>query len=150
MGPHCSRTLYIFDDAWTASNSNVKLHNLGIQSRDTYMMSVAQLRQHGSSRTAAAATSADQKKHRSSHQQLCLFSSALPNPTARLPHHGFASGHNIKKGSGLPHKKATCTLPTSNTKQRHIHDERSTTTACLLYTSPSPRDKRQSRMPSSA
>ena len=30
----------------------------------------------------------------------------------------------------------------------HAHDEENK--ACLLYTSPSPRDKRQSRMPSSA
>ena len=29
-------------------------------------------------------------------------------------------------------------------------DKRDNTSCCLLYTSPSPRDKRQSRMPSSA
>ena len=31
-----------------------------------------------------------------------------------------------------------------------LEEPRKITTACLLYTSPSPRDKRQSRMPSSA
>ena len=31
-----------------------------------------------------------------------------------------------------------------------LHPERAKSLACLLYTSPSPRDKRQSRMPSSA
>ena len=31
-----------------------------------------------------------------------------------------------------------------------IHDEKGRVRGCLLYTSPSPRDKRQSRMPSSA
>ena len=31
-----------------------------------------------------------------------------------------------------------------------VHVETNTSDTCLLYTSPSPRDKRQSRMPSSA
>ena len=33
---------------------------------------------------------------------------------------------------------------------RTLHNTDATTNLCLLYTSPSPRDKRQSRMPSSA
>ena len=32
----------------------------------------------------------------------------------------------------------------------HIHKAKGQVNTCLLYTSPSPRDKRQSRMPSSA
>ena len=40
----------------------------------------------------------------------------------------------------------------SVTNDSHTHDTRyfTETESCLLYTSPSPRDKRQSRMPSSA
>ena len=34
--------------------------------------------------------------------------------------------------------------------QRDSHEDNGTHETCLLYTSPSPRDKRQSRMPSSA
>ena len=34
--------------------------------------------------------------------------------------------------------------------RRIISDDEDQTKTCLLYTSPSPRDKRQSRMPSSA
>ena len=33
---------------------------------------------------------------------------------------------------------------------RYVGDERERITACLLYTSPSPRDRQKSRMPSSA
>ena len=59
VGPHSSRTVrFVGEDACTAPNCKVKLHNLGIQSRDTHMMSVAQLlqqQQHSSSSTAAAA-----------------------------------------------------------------------------------------------
>ena len=33
---------------------------------------------------------------------------------------------------------------------QHVDDKKVGSTTCLLYTSPSPRDKRQSRMPSSA
>ena len=36
------------------------------------------------------------------------------------------------------------------TANNHIFDQREKGVVCLLYTSPSPRDKRQSRMPSSA
>ena len=36
------------------------------------------------------------------------------------------------------------------TTQSVAHTQRLTNKTCLLYTSPSPRDKRQSRMPSSA
>ena len=39
--------------------------------------------------------------------------------------------------------------PKGEMKMR-IHDDVELNTDCLLYTSPSPRDKRQSRMPSSA
>ena len=39
------------------------------------------------------------------------------------------------------------TLTQNNAKLKGAND---TNNACLLYTSPSPRDKRQSRMPSSA
>ena len=51
MGLHssyCRTGRFLWEDACTAPNSKVKLHNLGIQSRDTHMMSVAQLRQHSS------------------------------------------------------------------------------------------------------
>ena len=37
-----------------------------------------------------------------------------------------------------------------DTQRQKFQDEFSVVEACLLYTSPSPRDKRQSRMPSSA
>ena len=34
--------------------------------------------------------------------------------------------------------------------KKHQYEDKAAHTTCLLYTSPSPRDKRQSRMPSSA
>ena len=46
------------------------------------------------------------------------------------------------------HKKENHNLNTSNAKEKNIITV--DLTNCLLYTSPSPRDKRQSRMPSSA
>ena len=57
------------------------------------------------------------------------------------PTHGLgpvAQYININKGNRLTH------LTSMASKSRGLHNY------CLLYTSPSPRDKRQSRMPSSA
>ena len=39
---------------------------------------------------------------------------------------------------------------TASSLPAHVYDEAGPSPSCLLYTSPSPRDKRQSRMPSSA
>ena len=59
-----------------------------------------------------------------------------------------------KAGQGLMNKSPTFRRTSAEDKLR-LGGERSTITedrpkGCLLYTSPSPRDKRQSRMPSSA
>ena len=43
-----------------------------------------------------------------------------------------------------------CAADVMTTKLVKLHPEQDVFHACLLYTSPSPRDKRQSRMPSSA
>ena len=50
----------------------------------------------------------------------------------------------IQKGSGVPHTDKVGRVT------RAQLEEIANTKICLLYTSPSPRDKRQSRMPSSA
>ena len=54
---------------------------------------------------------------------------------------GEAKGHNLKLGSNT-------FIP--GFEDALIGSSKGKTTNCLLYTSPSPRDKRQSRMPSSA
>ena len=137
VGPHSSRTVrFVGEDACTAPNCKVKLHNLGIQSRDTHMMSVAQLlqqQQHSSSSTAAAAQQR-RRRRRTRRSTARSTSNVVPCLHCQIPQSGLE-----KRLSGLlkkRKKKATCTLPTSNT--------------CLLYTSPSPRDRQKSRMPSSA
>ena len=61
-------------------------------------------------------------------------SSAPPPPTAESEWWGrLASGNTLIPGAGISEA-----------------DESLGRSSCLLYTSPSPRDKRQSRMPSSA
>ena len=53
-----------------------------------------------------------------------------------------------KKGSGEPNRTKVATV--SWDQVRNIAEDKMQDLNCLLYTSPSPRDKRQSRMPSSA
>ena len=61
--------------------------------------------------------------------------------------------------NSITHLEETCkdinytVLPSTinyNRKSKFIKSNSNTNKSCLLYTSPSPRDKRQSRMPSSA
>ena len=72
---------------------------------------------------------------------------------------GIDSNDLAKRGESLIRKSTNRYLTTVKiafrAKQRRFDDfdgllEESTIKPCLLYTSPSPRDKRQSRMPSSA
>ena len=60
---------------------------------------------------------------------------SLPNDLKRFKK--LTSGHSIIMG-----RKTFYSFPGLLPNRKHI--------VCLLYTSPSPRDKRQSRMPSSA
>ena len=75
------------------------------------------------------------------------------------------SGQSVQDGVAAVHERVAVTEPGMNrheaansaeqsgSKRRETEEERAhreRKQACLLYTSPSPRDKRQSRMPSSA
>ena len=70
-----------------------------------------------------------------------------PTPDSENNRHnvGFKIIDSINKKFGLSKQKPKFKglLTTGNVGDKKIY-------ACLLYTSPSPRDKRQSRMPSSA
>ena len=62
-----------------------------------------------------------------------------------------ATGESVRgryaRDVGWVYEKCQDVAPAATAKYMKSRDRRST---CLLYTSPSPRDKRQSRMPSSA
>ena len=60
----------------------------------------------------------------------------------------IGSGLRVRWSSQSQNKRLQCTVPLGPIETIRLFDSKSTT--CLLYTSPSPRDKRQSRMPSSA
>ena len=51
---------------------------------------------------------------------------------------------------GFLYYPAGCFFHLAKSVYRHVQEEEGLTTACLLYTSPSPRDRTRSRMPSSA
>ena len=53
----------------------------------------------------------------------------------------------VSENKSLSWPSSVDSIPTCEDQEDHVA---MSTTACLLYTSPSPRDKRQSRMPSSA
>ena len=62
-------------------------------------------------------------------------------------------GQIITEAASMPTAtiyEGTAAADTNNFIRNRLTDLTVTATACLLYTSPSPRDKRQSRMPSSA
>ena len=50
----------------------------------------------------------------------------------------------------LGHSKIKDSIKYNKEKMKHVNKKKTSSNGCLLYTSPSPRDKRQSRMPSSA
>ena len=71
--------------------------------------------------------------------------------------HGSLRKHNINSGATAVVVKATesqsnrvVAIKIYKDPNRMVEHRNGDTIPCLLYTSPSPRDKRQSRMPSSA
>ena len=64
---------------------------------------------------------------------------------------GFKHGRYLKFGQGNDDHQATAGFNTdASWKQKMEFEEVRLSNLCLLYTSPSPRDQRGSRMPSSA
>ena len=63
-----------------------------------------------------------------------------------LVHEGCGTGHITVGGADIDLRNALAIASDGV----HRRQSRALSVACLLYTSPSPRDKRQSRMPSSA
>ena len=66
--------------------------------------------------------------------------------------HGIAIGQELDPGQNawLPKYAKQKNAPKPGDMLLNTDDEPDLSEGCLLYTSPSPRDKRQSRMPSSA
>ena len=128
VGPHSSRTVrFVGEDACTAPNCKVKLHNLGIQSRDTHMMSVAQLlqqQQHSSSSTAAAAQQRRRRRRTRRSTARSTSNVAFPRLHYKIPWSSLEEGL-----SGLSHeKKRNVHVDHLSHKTETHHDERSTTT----------------------
>ena len=70
---------------------------------------------------------------------------AIQRATKNTPGKQKTEAKQIKQA-----KQAQVSKHTSKANQQGPRKNNARRTACLLYTSPSPRDKRQSRMPSSA
>ena len=85
----------------------------------------------------------NQRRHREQMGVLDQIHDLLTEIRDRLPEREVACGDVWRDETGRP-----CTRPSGH-DGNHV-DKVGTIWACLLYTSPSPRDKRQSRMPSSA
>ena len=69
-----------------------------------------------------------------------------PTPTATHPHYDRL----IATARGLPPLRVAVVHPANAVSLEAALASAALGLICLLYTSPSPRDKRQSRMPSSA
>ena len=63
---------------------------------------------------------------------------------------GFSTTGSITITFSKPIKKGTFTTDSDGQCSKNVQVSTDSFNTCLLYTSPSPRDKRQSRMPSSA
>ena len=84
----------------------------------------------------------------------------VENPVVKARREGGSEGGSEKRDSGKGKRGLgfkisgfICCFYPGNTQEAHLHGEGalpSTSIPCLLYTSPSPRDRQKSRMPSSA
>ena len=96
--------------------------------------------------SVAAARAGDNRRRRRALLGQEAASDETDDPYATLPLHGSVKEHGyyyVDVSLGTPPKSFQVIVDTGSTLTY-------VPCACLLYTSPSPRDKRQSRMPSSA